>query len=144
MRTFVFGLFIFFGLSFPAIASAVTLTGSGTLTAPGRNNHNYTFVNIDASQFVAGGTISVSITLGNGASRGSYDLYRASYTPVATGRPQNSLANAYDVVPNSVRNISYSFGPGLSNQFKLGLEGNWFSPAGSTNSYTYKIEILPP
>jgi len=144
MRTFVLGLFICFGLSCSDIASAVTLTGSGTLTAPGRNNHNYTFVNIDASQFASGGKISFSITLGSGASKGSYDLYQASYTPVATGRPQNSLANAYDVAPNSVRTFSYSFGPGSSNQFKLGLEGTWFSPAGSTNSYTYKIEILPP
>ncbi len=141
VRALIARLFILAGFLFPVIASAITLTGSGTLTAPGYNNHAYTFVNIDASQFTSGGKISISITLGNGVSSASYDLYQASYIPVTIGQPQNSLVNAYDVSPGSTTNLAYSFGPGSSNQFKLGLEGNWFSPAGSTNTYTYTIVI---
>ncbi|MDD5298371.1 MAG: S8 family serine peptidase, partial [Rhodocyclaceae bacterium] len=127
-----------------SITNLITLTGSGTLVAPGNNNHNYTFANIDASAFVLGGKIDITINLGNGNSSSSYDLYPASYTPVSTGRPQNSLANAYDKSPGSTTVISYAFGPGAANVFKLGLEGNWFSPAGSTNTFTYSVVISGP
>lgn len=126
------------------VPPTLTLTGSGTLVAPGDGYHDYVFVPVDASAFVAGGTMTMAIQLGNGVSAASYDLFNYNFTPVTSGRPVDSLANAYDQPPGTLSTITYTFGPGTANKFKLGFEGNWFSPAGSTNTYTYTITVKSP
>src|SRR5579864_9014024 len=46
-------------------------TGQGTLVAPGRGKHSYRVIRLDASRFVNGGTIHITITVGDGESEAS-------------------------------------------------------------------------
>jgi hypothetical protein len=117
-------------------------SGSGTLTGTPTWAQNYGFVYVDAAKFTGGGTLNFTVNLGSGSNSASYDLFKASTPVIISGRPIDSLANAYDVGPNSTHTLTYKFGPGSDNVFKLGIEGNWSGSAG-TNTYTYTGRVEP-
>jgi hypothetical protein len=111
--------------------------GQGSLVAPGRWKHNYRTIRLDASQFANGGTLHITITLGNGASDASFDLYPMG--PLPTDGFPKSLAHAYDVPRASTAKIDYRFDHGQV--FLLGAEGNWNSKAGTTNTYSLVVDV---
>ncbi|HTC95449.1 MAG TPA: hypothetical protein VK699_18530 [Terriglobales bacterium] len=111
--------------------------GQGSLVAPGRWKHNYRTIRLDASQFANGGTLHITITLGNGASDASFDLYPMG--PLPTDGFPKSLAHAYDVPRGSTAKIDYRFDHGQV--YLLGAEGNWNSKAGTTNTYSFVVDV---
>lgn len=116
------------------------ITGSGVLHGTPIGTQDYTtVVDIDTTSYSSGGTITIVIQLGNGASGASYDLYKNAIT--TNVRPINSLANAYDVGPGSTVNLSYTFTASPSDHYILGFEGNWFSDPQSTNTFNYSITV---
>jgi hypothetical protein len=113
-------------------------TGQGTLVAPGRGKHGYRVILLDASRFVNGGTIHITITLGDGESEASFDLYPQGLPLPSEGLP-NSLANAYNVRSGSGAKINYRFAHGTV--FQFAAEGSWNAKAGATNTYSFVVDV---
>jgi len=113
-------------------------TGVGTLVAPGRGKHSYRVVLLDASRFVNGGTIHITITVGDGESEASFDLYPQSLPLPSEGLP-NSLANAVNIRSGAGGKINYHFAHGTV--FQLGAEGSWNAKAGATNTYSFVVDV---
>jgi hypothetical protein len=113
-------------------------TGQGTLVAPGRGKHSYRVIMLDASRFVNGGTIHITITVGDGESEGSFDLYPQGLPLPSEGLP-NSLANAVNIRSASGAKINYRFAHGTV--FQFGAEGSWNSKPGATNTYTFVVDV---
>lgn len=113
-------------------------TGQGTLVAPGRWKHRYQVVMLDASRFVNGGTIHITITAGDGESEASFDLYPKDAQLPADGFP-NSLANAHDVRSSSGAKINYHFVHGTV--FQFAAEGSWNARAGAANTYSFAVDV---
>src|SRR5215469_9325093 len=88
-----------------------SFNGKGTLVAPGRGNHSYRCVNLDATRFLNGGTLHITVTLGKGESDASFDLYPQGVQPPIQGFP-NSLAHAWDVAKGSTVKINSHFDHG--------------------------------
>jgi hypothetical protein len=115
-----------------------TSTGQGMLVAPGRGKHSYRVILLDASRFANGGTIHITITVGDGESEGSFDLYPQGLPLPSEGFP-NSLANAVNIRSASGAKITYRFAHGTV--FQFGAEGSWNSKAGATNTYTFVVDV---
>ncbi len=113
-------------------------TGQGTLVAPGRGKHSYRVILLDASRFVNGGTIHITITEGDGESEASFDLYPQGLPLPSEGLP-NSLANAYNVGSGSGGKINYRFAHGTV--FQFAAEGSWNAKAGATNTYSFVVDV---
>jgi hypothetical protein len=115
-----------------------SFTGQGALVAPGRWKHSYRTIRLDASRFVNGGSLHISVALGDGASDASFDLYPKG-TDLPTGGFAKSLAHAYDVPRLSSTKIDYRFDHG--DVFLFAAEGNWNSKAGTTNTYSITVDV---
>jgi hypothetical protein len=115
-----------------------TSTGQGTVVAAGRGKHNYNVVLLDASRFLNGGTIHITITVGTGESETSFDLCPQSLPLPAEGMP-NSLAGAHNIHSASGAKINYRFAHGTV--FQFGAEGSWNAKPGATNTYSYVIDV---
>jgi hypothetical protein len=115
-----------------------TFTGQGTLVAPGRRKHGYRVILLDASRFLSGGTIHITITLGDGESEASFDLYPQGLPLPSEGLP-NSLANAVNIRSGSGAKINYRFAHGTV--FQFGAEGSWNAKAGATNTYSFVVDV---
>ena len=112
--------------------------GQGTLVAPGRGKHSYQVIMLDASRFVSGGTIHITITVGDGESEASFDLYPQGLALPSEGFP-NSLASAPNIRSGSGAKINYRFAHGTV--FQFGAEGSWNSKAGATNTYSFVVDV---
>jgi hypothetical protein len=115
-----------------------TSTGQGTLVAPGRGKHSYRVILLDASRFVNGGTIHITMTVGSGESEASFDLYPQGLALPTEGLP-NSLANAVNIRSGSGAKINYRFAHGTV--FQFAAEGSWNAKAGATNSYNFVVDV---
>jgi hypothetical protein len=113
-------------------------SGQGTLLAPGRGKHSYQVILLDASRFVNGGTIHITITVGNGESEASFDLYPQGLPLPSEGLPK-SLADAVNIRSGSGAKINYHFAHGAV--FQFGAEGSWNSKAGTTNNYGFVVDV---
>jgi hypothetical protein len=113
-------------------------TGQGTLVAPGRGKHNYQVIMLDASRFLNGGTIHITVTVGSGESEASFDLYPQGLPLPSEGMP-NSLANAVNVHRSGGAKINYRFSHGAI--FQFGAEGSWNAKAGATNTYSFVVDV---
>lgn len=113
-------------------------SGGGTLVAPGMWKHNYRVVRLDASRFANGGTLHIAITLGNGKSDASFDLYPGG-APLPTDGFPRSLAYAHDVLQTTTGKIDYHFQQGTV--FLLGAEGSWHAKTGDTNTYSFVVNV---
>ena len=118
-----------------------TSTGQGTLVAPGRGKHSYRVIQLDASRFLSGGTIHITITLGDGESEASFDLYPQGLPLPSEGLP-NSLASAVNVRSGSGAKIDYRFAHGTVFQFVA--EGSWNAKAGARNNYSFQVHVDSP
>lgn len=109
--------------------------GGGGLTAPGYGEHNYTLVTIDTTDFRDGGNLELVITVGQGESDASFDLFASG----AAQTPEGSISGAYDVSKGSTCRLSANFSKGQV--FQLGAEGNWFSKKGTGNTFSFKAMV---
>jgi hypothetical protein len=113
-------------------------SGDGTVVAPGRGKHNYQVILLDASRFENPGTIHVTVTVGDGQSEASFDLYPQDLSLPEEGMP-NSLAAAHNVPRGSGAKLNYHFTHGAV--FQLGAEGSWNARAGATNTYNFVVDV---
>ena len=118
-----------------------TSTGQGTLVAPGRGKHSYRVILLDASRFVNGGTIHITIAMGDGESEASFDLYPQAIPLPSEGMP-NALASAVNVRSGSGGKINYRFAHGTV--FQFGAEGSWNAKAVATNTYSFVVDVDSP
>lgn len=115
--------------------------GEGTLVAPGRGKHNYRVVALDATRFVNGGTLHITITMGAGESEASFDLYPQGLPMPEEGLP-NSLASAHNVSRTNSAKITYHFAH--ADTFQFAAEGSWNSKAGAANNYSFVVDVDSP
>jgi hypothetical protein len=115
-----------------------TSTGDGSIVAPGRGKHTYLITNLDATRFINGGVLHIVLTLGDGASEASFDLYSQGARLPSEGLP-NPLASAHNVRSGSSAKIDYRFDHGMI--LRLGAEGSWNAKAGDTNNYQLAVEV---
>lgn len=120
------------------LVPGTTSSGQGTLIAPGRGKHSYSVTHIDASKFVNGGVLHISITAGTGASEASFDLYSEGARLASEGFP-NPLASAHNIPSGGSAKIDYRFDHGT--EFQFAAEGSWNAKAGDTNTYSFVVEV---
>lgn len=113
-------------------------TGQGTVVAPGRGKHSYHVIMLDASQFTNGGTIHIAVTMGDGPSETSFDLYSQNGALAEGGFP-SSLAEVRNVASGSDAKLKYHFAHGAV--FQFAAEGSWNAKAGSTNTYSFVVSV---
>jgi hypothetical protein len=116
-------------------------SGEGTLVAPGRGKHHYRVIRLDVSQFPKGGTIHISITMGKGESEASFELYPQGVTLPEEGFP-HGLASAWNVGSGSEAKINYHFDHGTV--FQFAAEGSWNAKAGTTNTFSFVVDVEGP
>jgi hypothetical protein len=116
-------------------------TGDGMLVAPGWGKHSYFTTSLDATRFVNGGVLHITITLGEGPAEASFDLYSQGARLPSQGFP-NSLASAHSVRSGATAKIDYRFDHG--SVFRLAAEGSWNAKAGDTNSYNFVVNVANP
>jgi hypothetical protein len=116
-------------------------SGQGTLVAPGRGKHNYVITQLDTTKFTSGGTLHISINVGDKTSEASFDLYpQGSRTPLS-GFPK-PLASAHNIRSGDSANIDYHFDHG--SMFQFAAEGSWNAKAGDTNTYSFTVDVGNP
>lgn len=116
------------------------IQGEGVVVAPGQGKQIYDINEIDTSAFETGGVLIIDVTVGDGASAASFDVFPAG-TPLPHGFPKGSVARAYDVPPGQSRTLVHQFSQGQV--FRLGASGNWFSEKGQTNEYQFEARAVP-
>ena len=114
--------------------------GEGVIVAPGKGKQIYDIHEIDTTAFGSGGILIIDVTVGDGGSAASFDLFPAG-TPLPHGFPSGSVAKAYDVPPGQSRTLVHQFSQGQV--FRLGTSGNWFSKKGQTNEYEFEARAIP-
>ncbi|MDA7510371.1 hypothetical protein N8612_01730 [Verrucomicrobia bacterium] len=114
--------------------------GSGVLVAPGSGKQMYNVHEIDVSSFASGGILLVDITMGDGKSAGSFDLFPEG-VPLPHGSPEGSVARSYDITSGESRTMVYQFDKGQV--FRFGASGNWFSEKGTTNEFRFEARAVP-
>ena len=120
------------------LVPGTTSTGQGTVAAPGRGKHAYLVTNLDATRFTGGGVLHITITVGDGVSEASFDLYPQGGRLPSEGIP-NSLASAHNVRSGAGAKIDYHFEHG--SVFQLAAEGSWNSKPGDTNTYSFVVDV---
>ncbi len=113
-------------------------TGQGTLVAPGRGKHSYQVILLDASRFGNGGTLHITITVGEGESEASFDLYPQNFPLPSEGFP-NPLAHAVNIHSGGYAKINYRFARGTV--FQFAAEGSWNAKPGAVNSYRFVVDV---
>lgn len=120
-------------------ANSPSINFSGVLTAPGSGYQKYKITCIDVTSFPQGGRLVIEISLSNGVSGGSFDLFPHNVPIPTQGRPDDSLVGQYDISPNSSTRMFHYFESGTI--FQFGATGNWYSPKGSTNFYKVNAHV---
>ena len=101
-------------------------SGQGTVVAPGRGQHGYLVTYLDTTRFTSGGVLHITITVGDGASEASFDLFPQGLHLPSEGMP-NSLVGAHNIRSGAGAKIDYRFAHGAV--FQLAAEGSWNSKA---------------
>jgi hypothetical protein len=120
------------------LVPGVSATGQGTLVAPGRYKHNYVVTQIDASRFINGGVMHITVTVGGGSSEASFDLYPEGAHLPSAGMP-HSLAGAHNVRSGADAKMDYRFDH--AGVFQLAAEGSWNAKPEDTNSYSFVVDV---
>ena len=123
------------------LVPGTTSTGEGTLVAPGRGKHSYRITTLDATRFTSGGVLHITITVGDGVSEASFDLYPQGTHLPSEGFP-NSLVGAHNVRSGAGAKIDYRFYHG--SLFQLAAEGSWNSKVGDTNNFNFVVDVENP
>ena len=111
------------------------------LHTPRYGYQDYTVVEIDATAFEAGGTLTIDIRMGTAKPGGSFDLFDSNTELPTKGIPNEALASAWDIPSGQIGKIRYRFECGKI--FKLGATGTWFNEKGSINAFQARISVEP-
>jgi hypothetical protein len=115
-------------------------TFAGGLRAPGSGKQDYT-TTLVRTQDLSRGTLHFEVTMGEGVSAGSFDVFPSTMQLPTEGRPRGSLGGAYDVAPKRVAKFRV---PINGNEvLRFGASGNWASPRGTTNAYSVQVQFVP-
>jgi len=114
-------------------------SAEGSLTAPGHGKQSYTVYYLDTTDFTEGGTLTIQISLGEGESDASFDLFPADAPIPTEGRAEESIAALYDLKRGESGSLSYQFSTGQV--FQFGATGNWFSREGATNTFEMTVSV---
>jgi len=118
-------------------ADRTSWRGTGDVVAPGRNNHDYRFFDVDFTALAPGTTLTFEVTAGSGASNVSVDLFRPGANVLPVGQQTDHLCWFYDQARASTRSGPCTIpSPGT---YRVGMEGNWFSDAGATNTVSFRF-----
>jgi hypothetical protein len=109
--------------------------------APGQGYQDYTVVEIDTTAFKDGGVLTITISVGDAESPGSFDLYDGNTELPTEGPPDSALTSAWDVPPGTKGTIEYPFQQG--NVFRLGATGSWLSEKGKINGFLAEFSVEP-
>ncbi len=111
----------------------------GVFRTPESGYQDYTVVNIDATAFENGGTLTIDISVGHAEAAGSFDLFDGDTELPTRGTPEEALASAWGVQPGETQKITYVFERGQF--FQLGATGDWFSKKGNINAFRANISV---
>ena len=111
------------------------------LRTPRYGYQDYTVVEIDATAFEAGGTLTISIRVGTAKPGGSFDLFDSNTELPTKGIPNEALTSVWDIPSGQIGTIRYCFDEGKV--FKLGATGTWFNEKGSINAFQARISVEP-
>ena len=100
---------------------------------------DYSLVDIDATAFKAGGTLTIDLWIGGAEGAGAFILFTSDSERSASGMPKVVLTSASGIVPGKGGRITHRFDEGT--RFKLGATGNSFSGKGKVNSFLATISI---
>ncbi|RKU38251.1 hypothetical protein C6496_07075 [Candidatus Poribacteria bacterium] len=100
---------------------------------------DYTVVDIDATAFKDGGTLTLNIWVGSAEASGTFILFESGNELPTNKMPETVLASASGVPRGKAGKITYHFEKGTI--FKLGITGNAFSGEGQVNSFLARIFI---
>ena len=108
---------------------------------PESGHLEYTVVQIDATAFEDGGTLTIDIRVGSGEAAGSFDLFDgASELPTGGIRKTDAaLAYQWGIPPGGTGTITYQFDNGQA--FQLGATSDYHSEKGSINAFYAQISI---
>ncbi len=113
-----------------------------TFQTPIGGRHDYTIVMIDVSAFEKGGTLTVDIEVGRGASDGTFYLVNGDTEfPTTAGIPQKDLLAWAWSESGETGQITHRFDQGQF--FKLGAIGYSNEAEASVNAFQAKISVEP-
>ena len=110
-----------------------------TFQIPEAGSQDYTVVEIDATAFENGGTLTIDIHVGRAAPIGSFDLLDDNSDLPTEETPESILAQAWGIQPGETRTITYRFDKGQV--FQLKATGGWVGEKGSINAFRARISI---
>ena len=111
----------------------------GVFRTPESGYQDYTVVNIDATAFENGGTLTIDISVGHAEAAGSFDVFDGDTELPTRGTPEEALTSAWGVQSGETQKITYIFERGQS--FQLGATGDWFSKKGDINAFRANISV---
>ena len=111
------------------------------LRTPRYGYQDYTVVEIDATAFEGGGTLTIDIRMGTAKPGGSFDLFDSGTELPTKGYPDDALTSAWDIPSGQIGKIRHRFDEGKI--FKLGATGTWFNEKGNINAFHAKISVNP-
>ena len=100
---------------------------------------DYSVVEIDATAFKEGGTLTIDLWIGGAEGAGAFILFTSDSELSTDGMPKVVLTSASGIIPGKGGKITHRFDKGT--RFKLGATGNSFSGEGKVNSFLAKISI---
>ena len=106
---------------------------------PAAGYQDYTIVEIDATAFKNGGTLSIDIWVGSAEAFGRFILFASNNELLTEELPKTILASASGIRPGKAGRVMHRFEEGMI--FKLGATGNAFSGNGLVNSFLATISI---
>ena len=106
---------------------------------PTAGYQDYTVVEIDATAFKEGGTLTIDIWVGSAEASGKFIVFASDSEFSTEGVPKVVLTSASGVPRGKSGRITHRFDQGVV--FKLGATGNAFSGEGKVNSFLARISI---
>ena len=100
---------------------------------------DYTVVEIDATAFKEGGTLTIDLWIGRAEAAAAFILFASDTELNSDGMPKTILTSASGISPGKVGKLRHSFD--REAYFKLGATGNAFSGEGKVNSFLATISI---
>lgn len=108
---------------------------------PTTGYQDYTVVEVDATAFKDGGTLTIDLWIGSADGAGAFILFTSDSEFSTDGMPKVVLTSASGIIPGKGGRIKHRFDAGT--RFKLGATGNSFSGKGKVNSFLATISIDP-
>ena len=100
---------------------------------------DYSVVEIDATAFKEGGTLTIDLWIGGAEGAGAFILFTSDSELSTDGMPKVVLTSASGIIPGKGGKITHRFDKGT--HFKLGATGTSFSGEGKVNSFLATISI---